>query len=108
MTEVLRKRPIVCLCGSTRFKEAFERENARLTWLGFIVLSVGLYGHADGLSLTDEAKRALDELHLDKVDLADSIHVINEGGYLGDSTRREIEYARSKDKVVTFMEGEAR
>ncbi len=99
-------RPIVCLCGSTRFKDDYERENARLTMQGFVVLSVGLYGHADNLPLTVQDKQMLDDLHLDKIDLADSIHVINVGGYVGNSTRREIEYARSKGKGVTFMEAD--
>ena len=38
------KRTIVCLCGSTRLKEAFEEANRRETLGGKIVLSVGLFG----------------------------------------------------------------
>ncbi len=100
---------VVTLCGSTRFKEAFESENRRLTLAGHIVISVGLFGHAEGLDMgTDEApsrtKRMLDDLHLYKIDLADRVHVINVGGYIGTSTRREIDYAESTGKAVTYLE----
>ena len=101
---------VVTLCGSTRFKEAFESETRRLTLAGCIVISVGLFGHTEGLDMgTDNApsviKRMLDEMHLRKVDMADRIHVINPGGYIGHSTRREIDYALMNGKQVTYMEG---
>jgi hypothetical protein len=51
-----------------------------------------------------EIKRGLDELHLRKIDLADEILVLNVGGYIGDSTRREIEYAQSKGKRIRYLE----
>lgn len=109
------KPTIVCLCGSTRFKDAFAAENERLTLEGRIVLSVGSFSRSTpeeasrGIfaGCTVEQKRALDELHLRKIDLADEVLVLNVGGYVGESTRREIAYARSKGKPVAFLEPEA-
>jgi hypothetical protein len=98
---------IVCLCGSTRFKAAFEAENERLTRAGKVVLTVGVFGHADGVSLTDEEKARLDELHKRKIDLADRVHVVNVDGYVGDSTREEVAYARERDVPVTWLEPDA-
>ena len=102
----------ITLCGSTRFKEAFLREQKRLTLEGNIVISVGLFGHAgdsevwenmDEGTLT-KTKQMLDDMHKQKIDMADEIFVINVGGYIGESTASEIEYAREKGKKITYLE----
>lgn len=96
---------IVCLCGSNRFIDTFRAENLRLTLEDRIVLSVGCNTKSDvGLSLTPTARANLDELHKRKIDLADRVHVLNVGGYVGDSTRGEIEYALAHGKTVSFLE----
>lgn len=102
------QRPaIICLCGSTRFKDVFEQENARLTLEGSIVLMPGVFGHAlDGgqdANVTQEQKQALDTLHKRKIDLADIVYVINVDGYIGESTQREIAYALEKGLAVTYF-----
>ena len=96
---------VITLCGSTRFKEEFLEAQKRLTLEGNIVISVGLFGHSgDDVVWTDGVKDMLDRQHLAKIDLADEIFVINLGGYIGDSTRREIAYAEFKGKSITFLE----
>lgn len=95
---------VVCLCGSTRFKETFRRENERLTREGKIVLSVGVFGHADNTGFSDDEKEMLDELHKRKIKRADRILVLNVGGYIGDSTKSEIEEAQERGKKITFLE----
>lgn len=96
---------IVCLCGSTRFMEAFQSANLRLTLDGKIVLSVGCNTKSDvGLGVTSKAKVALDELHKRKIDLADRVLVLNVGGYVGPSTRGEIMYALSHGTPVDYLE----
>lgn len=110
--ERLRERPkdfpkIVCLCGSTRFMDAFFEAGWQLTLDGYIVLSVGVCKHAEdhgAEALGEKVARELDELHFRKIDLADEVRVLNVGGYIGDSTRRELEYARQQGKQVTFLE----
>ena len=104
---ILWKRPrIVCLCGSTKFKQQFIEANFRETMAGAIVLTVGWFGHTDAEVYTpsDEEKYQLDELHKRKIDLADEILVINVGGYVGPSTRSEIEYARRVGKKIRWLE----
>lgn len=90
----------VCLCGSTRFKDAFAQANKSETLAGRIVLSVGMMGHHEGLDMNGPVKAELDQLHLRKIDLADEILVLNVGGYIGDSTRREIAYAKAHCKPI--------
>ncbi len=128
---------IITLCGSTRFKKEFIEANYRLTMAGKIVISVGWFSHADAkiYTPTEAEKKALDELHFRKIDLSDSIFVLNvlqpwcpackmhcmppwegrtrccdatceERGYIGSSTRNEIEYARSNGKEVRFLNPE--
>lgn len=106
------ERPkVVCLCGSTRFYEAFQEANFRLTLEGFIVLSVGFYphaadrAHAAHIGITPKQKEALDELHFRKIDLADRVHFLNIGGYIGASTARELAYAIANNKETTFTDG---
>ena len=104
-------RKIITLCGSTRFPEAFDIANMHLTMQGYIVLSVGCFGHANrprgSAHLTSHAdngaKENLDKLHLDKIAMSDAVFVVNPGGYVGDSTQNEIAYAKKNRKAVMFM-----
>lgn len=104
LEEYGRKEPwVVCLCGSTRFKDVYVSENVRLTLEGKIVLSVGLFA-GSGDAMTEEEKQMLDALHLRKIDLADEVRVVNVNGYVGESTLREIDYANRLGKSVSFVE----
>ena len=94
---------VITLCGSTRFKEDFERVNKELTLQGNIVISVGCFGHA-GDVFTDEQKVMLDDIHKRKIDMADAIYVINKDGYVGMSTQSEIIYAALHNKEIMYME----
>ncbi len=96
---------VITLCGSTRFKDEFLEAQKRLTLEGNIVISVGLFGHSgDDVVWTEGVKDMLDRQHLAKINLADEIYVINVGGYIGDSTRREIAYADYRGKSITYLE----
>lgn len=95
--------PIVCMCGSTRFKQAWISENARLTGKGNIVLAVGLWGHHQQIAPTPEQKIELDALHKCKIDLCDWVWVLDVGGYIGESTRSEINYALALGKCVRYL-----
>ena len=79
----------------------------QLTLEGNIVISVGLFGHAgDEEVWTEGTKEMLDDMHKRKIDMADAIYVVNVGGYVGESTRSEIEYARRNGKRVEYLEPE--
>lgn len=97
-----RRFKVVTLCGSTKFKDQFIAEQKRLTLEGSIVISVGCFGHAGDI-FTDEQKIMLDDMHKRKIDMADEIFVINVDGYIGSSTKSEIEYAKSKNKTVNYL-----
>ena len=102
---------VITLCGSTRFKKEFMDVQKRLTLEGNIVISVGLFGHSgdnevwenmDEGTLT-KTKGMLDDMHKRKIDMADEIFVINVEGYIGESTRSEIEYAKRTGKPVNYL-----
>lgn len=96
---------VITLCGSTRFKEDFERINKQLTLAGNIVISVGCFGHTgDNEVWSEGTKEMLDDMHKRKIDMADAIYVINKGGYIGSSTRSEIQYALRTGKQIIYME----
>ena len=101
------KNKVITFCGSIRFKDAFMEEQKRLTLEGNIVISVGLFGHSgDDEVWTEGTKEMLDDMHKRKIDMADEIYVINVGGYIGSSTRSEIEYATACGKTVRYLEPE--
>jgi hypothetical protein len=104
---MIGKYKIITLCGSTRFKDEFIDAQKRLTLEGYIVISVGLFGHSgDEEVWASRIKVMLDDMHFRKIDLADEIFVVNPGGYIGYSTRNEIEYARKTGKEVRYLENE--
>lgn len=106
---------ITVLCGSTRFGQAFRDANLALTLAGHIVLSIGCDTKSDdelaraGVTFDQALKGRLDELHLRKIDLADEVLVLNvampehPNGYIGESTRREIEYATRLGKPIRYL-----
>lgn len=98
--ETVERPRVVCLCGSLRFQSLFRSERRRLTSLGVIVLGP----EAISEELTPSRREALGELHLRRIDLADEVRVVSVGGYVGSATRREIEYAREKRKVISSVE----
>ena len=95
---------VITLCGSTRFKEDFERVNRDLTLAGNVVLSVGGFGHS-GDKISESQKIMLDSIHRNKIDMSDAIYVINKDGYIGSSTKSEITYALATGKQVLYMCG---
>jgi hypothetical protein len=102
---------VVTLCGSTRFKNEFMEAQKRLTLEGCIVISVGLFGHSGDQEVWEnmdegtmtKTKEMLDDMHKRKIDMADSIYVINVGGYIGESTKSEIEYAKANGKGIQYL-----
>lgn len=100
---------IVCLCGSTRFMYEFQKANLDETLKGNIVLSIGCNTKSDSDlialgELTEEKKQFLDELHKRKIDLCDEVLILNVGGYIGCSTRSELEYAVRNNKIIRYLE----
>ena len=109
MNEILPDPYRICLCGSTRFYKEFQEWNYKFTMEGKIVLTVGFYPHStkkihgEDIGITKNQKENLDILHKRKIDLSDGIFVINPGGYIGESTASEIEYAKIHRKDIKYL-----
>ena len=102
---------IICLCGSTRFTEKMLVKQWELTKAGHVVLSWcalpdWYFEGEDKAHVGDQegVKEIVDEVHKRKIDLADEVLVLNYNGYIGDSTRSEIEYAEAYKKPVRYLE----
>lgn len=100
----------MCLCGSSRFNDEFQRVNYELTMAGQIVLSIGFLPDAAGSRESGEGVRhdspkkvALDELHKRKIDLADYVYVLDVDGYIGDSTASEIAYSHEHGIPIRYL-----
>lgn len=109
---MVRGYKVITLCGSTRFKNEFLKTQRDLTLKGNIVISVGMFSHGsddeiwknmDEDTLT-KTKVMLDDMNKAKIDMSDEIFVINVGGYIGESTKSEIEYAMKHGKKVNYLE----
>lgn len=98
------KPRIVAIIGSTRFKQFHLGVAQRETLKGNIVLIAGFFHHVDNFPITDQIKENIDELMLRKIELADSVFVVNVNGYLGETTKEGIEYARRLEKPIEFLE----
>lgn len=104
-----KRTKIVCLSGSTRFIDVMAVEAWNLEKTGVIALACHLlprwYTQVEHhLAEAQNVAHVLDELHLRKIDIADELRVINVGGYIGEATRREIEYAKAHQKPVSYLE----
>jgi hypothetical protein len=107
VTTTTSRPPIVVLCGSTRYWDALAEANLYETAAGRIVLAPGCnmkqpHPLWEDPGRADRLKQQLDELHRRKIDLADEVLIVNPGGYIGDSTRSEIAYARSLGKPIRY------
>ena len=109
---MIKNYKVITLCGSTKFKDEFMRIQKELTLKGNIVISVGLFGHSGDNEVWEnmdegtktKTKEMLDDMHKRKIDMSDEIFVINVGGYIGESTKSEIEYAINNGKKVNYLE----
>ena len=104
---------VVCLCGSTRFLDAFDRAGLAETLAGRVVLSIGSTHVGDDVALAgmsalerDDALARLARLHRHKIEMSDEVLIINVGGYVGESTRSEIEIeiAMGLGKPIRYLE----
>ena len=98
---MLGKFKVITLCGSVKFKEDFLALQKKLTLDGNIVLTPNFLAP---FVPTEDIKQMLDEMHKRKIDLSDEIFVVNKNGYIGSSTKSEIEYATKTNKKINYLE----
>lgn len=99
-----KKYNIITLCGSIKFKDEFLKVQEKLVLEKNIVFTPNFFSNISKEEISLETKEMLDKMHKQKIDMSDEIYVINQGGYIGESTKLEIEYAKSKGKKVTYLE----
>ena len=102
---------VITLCGSTKFEADFAQVNQRLTMEGFVVISLGMFSLPDlpGYDWTADSsdpKGRLAGVHFRKIRMADEVYIVDPGGYVGESTRREIAYAESLGKPIRYLSRE--
>lgn len=98
------KYNIITLCGPIKFKTEFLKVQEKLTLEGNIVLTPNFFNNIKKDDINDDIKDMLDKMHRQKIDMSDEIYVINFGGYIGESTKSEIEYAKAKGKKISYLE----
>lgn len=107
LLQTKERRVIVCLCGSTKFKQQYEEQSRLEGVKGKIVLTCSQFSHTDKhLLLTDQQKEEFDALHKDKIALADEIFIIDVNDYIGSSTRSEIDFALTLGKPIRYWSRE--
>lgn len=97
------KRKVVTICGSLRFWDKIQEISERLELENEYVV-IGIVPHVIDRDLAEHEKNLLGELHKTKIDLSDAIFVINPDGYIGESVKSEIEYAKAKGKEIIYLE----
>ena len=92
---------IITICGSLKFQKEMMIEAQKLSLMGNCVLTP-IYPVIENIKISKEELQFLKEEHFKKIELSDSIFVINKDNYIWDSTRSEIEYAKSLDKEIIY------
>lgn len=96
---------IITICGSTKFKDEFNKVAKDLTLQGYIVLTCNLFGHSGDIEAWKK-KEMLDNMHRRKIDMSDEVFIINKNNYIGKSTKIEIEYAKFVNKPIRYYTDE--
>lgn len=99
-----QKAKVITMCGSLKFKETFIEYAEKLELEGNCVLTPVYPTHEDKDYYTWEQANILDKMHKQRIDMSDSIFVVNVGGYIGNSTKNEIEYAKEHNKEILYLE----
>lgn len=102
--DTVNKYNIITLCGSIKFKDEFLKVQEKLTLDGNIVFTPNFFNSIKKEEINLDTKKMLDEMHKQKIDMSNEIYVINLGGYIGESTKSEIEYAKMKGKKINYLE----
>ena len=102
---------VITLCGSTKFEAEFAEVNQRLTMDGYVVISLGMFSlpdlpDYDWTADSSDLRGRLGRMHFQKIRMADEVYIVDPGGYVGESTRREIAYAASLGKPVRYLSRE--
>lgn len=93
---------VITLCGSTKFIKEFRESEAMLTRKGFAVISPLLFEQDKSREISKEEATLFGRIHFKKIDISDEIFVIDVDGYIGESTKKEIAYAKRNNKNIKY------
>lgn len=94
---------VITICGSMRYSKEMMKIAEELELKeGYAVIQC-VY-NVDGQKYEGIDASILDKIHRKKIDISDAIYVVNINGYIGESTRKEIEYANNNGKEVIYHE----
>lgn len=99
----LPQQEYITLCGSTKFKAVFEEINKLLTLNGNVVYSLAVFAHADNIILNEDEIETLHNVHKCKILKSDAIFVIDVDGYIGENTKKEIDFAEAHDMIIHYF-----
>ena len=99
-----KHRDVVAMIGSTRFQNTFIEKCWELSAKGFVVTLPNFRPATQMAKGFDIPEEILEDIGFKRIDMADKVYVVNEDGYIGDSTRKEIAYAKSIGKNIKYME----
>lgn len=92
---------IITICGSLRFQKEMMVEAQKLSLKGFCVLTP-VYPVIENIEISENELMFLREAHLKRIELSDSIFVIDKDNYIWDNTKSEVKYAKSLDKEIIY------
>jgi hypothetical protein len=95
---------IITICGSLKFTDEIMRQTEKLELAGNCVLSIIYPTREDKDDYTEAQIQLFDKLHRQRIAMSDAIFVVNANGYIGNSTRNEIAYAKSLGKAILSLE----
>lgn len=96
---------ILTLCGSARYEPYWHEANKQLGLAGHICFSLMTFPSVEGAKTwyTEDQKWTLDLAHFAKIDASDGVVMLNIDNYLGESSLRELKWARMKNKQVFWV-----
>ena len=94
---------VVTICGSMRYAKEMMTIAEDLELKNKYAVLQCIYPSIDK-EYTKEEEDILDEAHKKKIDISDGIYVVNINGYIGSSTKKEIEYATKTGKEIIYHE----
>lgn len=100
----MKKAKVICMCGSIKFLDEIIFYTEKLELEGNCVLGIIYPTKQDKDDYTEKELELLGVLHKQKIDMSDAIFVVNVNGYIGSSTKSEIEYAKQKGKEIIYLE----
>ena len=93
---------VITVCGSYKFKKEMNEITEKMALKGNCMLTPIELTKPNKEAYTKEEALMIDKMHKEKIKLSNTILVVNVGGYIGNSTKSEIEYAKSLNKEVLY------